>query len=112
MVCAEATRRGFYEARKKAVVGDGGNWIGPRADMHFPGWVQVLDFLHLLVHLYAAATAACAADAKAGCRLYERWLRWAWAGDVKQLLAGLEQEGRGLEKTPPSAQESDPRRIV
>ena len=80
--------------------------------MHFPGWVQVLDFLHLLVHLYAAATAACAADAKAGWRLYERWLRWAWAGDVKQLLAGLEQEGRRLGKPPPQAKESDPRRIV
>jgi hypothetical protein len=44
MVCAEAMRRGFYEARKKAVAGDGGNWIGPLADMHFPGWTQVLDF--------------------------------------------------------------------
>ena len=27
MVAAEATRRGFYEAGKKAIVGDGGNWI-------------------------------------------------------------------------------------
>ena len=62
MVCAEAIRRGFYEARHKAVVGDGGNWIGPLADFHFPGWVQVLDFLHLLVHLYAAATAAYRKD--------------------------------------------------
>jgi hypothetical protein len=66
----------------------------------------------LLVHLYAAATAAYAQDAKAAWRLYERWLRWAWAGDVKQLLAGLEEEGRRLGKPPPQAKESDPRRIV
>ena len=112
MVCAEAMRRGFYEALKKAVVGDGGNWIGPLADMHFPGWVQVLDFLHLLVHLYAAATAVYAEDAKAAWRLYERWLRWAWAGEVKPLLAGLEEECRRLGKPPPKAKESDPRRIV
>ena len=64
MVAAEATKRGFYQAPAKAVVGDGGNWIGPLAEMHFPGWVQVLDFLHLLVHLFAAATAAYRGDAK------------------------------------------------
>ena len=112
MVSAEAMRRGFYEAVKKAVVGDGGNWIGPLADMHFPGWAQVLDFLHLLVHLYAAATAAYRRDAKAAWGLYERWLRWAWAGEVKELLAGLEAEGRRLGKPPPGASQSDPRRIV
>lgn len=52
-------------AGAKAIVGDGGNWIGPLADLHFPGFVQVLDFLHLLVHLYAAATAAYRGKAKA-----------------------------------------------
>ena len=112
MVSAEAMRRGFYEAVKKAVVGDGGNWIGPLADMHFPGWAQVLDFLHLLVHLYAAATAAYRQDAKAAWGMYERWLRWAWAGEVKELLAGLEAECRRLGKPPPGASPSDPRRIV
>mgnify|MGYP001580181644 FL=1 len=112
MVCAEAMRRGFYEALKKAVVGDGGNWIGPLADMHFPGWTQGLDVLHLLVHLYAAATATYAEEAKKAWRADERWLRWAWAGDVKELLAGLEEESRRLGKPPPKAKESDPRRIV
>jgi len=83
MVSAEATRRGFYEASKKAVVGDGGNWIGPLVEMHFPGWVSAtggLDFLHLLVHLYAAATAAYRGHAKAARRLYERLVCRAWAG--------------------------------
>ena len=112
MVSAEAMRRGFYEAAKKAIVGDGGNWIGPLAEMHFPGWVQVLDFLHLLVHLYAVATSAHAGDAKAAWRLYECWLRQAWAGDVKELLAALEEESKRLGKPPPQAKESDPRRIV
>ena len=58
IVAAEAMRRGFYQAPRWAVVGDGGNWIGPLGPMHFPGWEQILDFLHLRVHLYAAATAA------------------------------------------------------
>jgi hypothetical protein len=112
MVAAEAMRRGFYEAAHKAVVGDGGNWIGPLADFHFPGWIQVLDFLHLLVHLYAAATAAYRKDSRRAWDTYVCWLRWAWAGQVDELLAGLEEECRRLGKPPPQASESDPRRIL
>ena len=112
MVAAEAMRRGFYEASHKAVVGDGGNWIGPLADFHFPGWIQVLDFLHLLVHLYAAATAAYGKDSRRAWDTYVCWLRGAWAGQVDELLAGLEEECRRLGKPPPQASESDPRRIL
>ena len=88
MVAAEAMRRGFYEAPHRAIVGDGGNWIEPLGQMHFPDWVQVLDFLHLLVHLYAAATAAYRGQSKPAWRFYERMLRAAWAGKVDQVQAG------------------------
>jgi len=95
MVAAEALRRGFYHARRRALVGDGGNGIAPLGQRHFPGWVQVLDFLHLLVHLYAAATAAYQDPGSRGrfCvwRLYERMLRAAWAGHVGQVQS-LRQE--------------------
>ena len=111
MVAAEAKARGFYQAAVKAVVGDGGNWIGPLAELHFPGFVQVLDFLHLLVHLYAAATAAHRGKAKAAWNLYERWLRWAWSGAVRPLIAGLQAECERL-GPPPKASDDDPRRIV
>lgn len=112
MVAAEAKARGFYQAAVKAVVGDGGNWIGPLAELHFPGFVQVLDFLHLLVHLYAAATAAHRGKAKAAWNLYERWLRWAWSGAVRPLIAGLQAECERLGPPPPKASDDDPRRIV
>jgi len=112
MVAAEAMRRGFYQASKRAVLGDGGNWIGPLGEFHFPGWVQVLDFLHLLVHLYAAATAAYRDSSKAAWQCYERWLRWAWAGRVSQVIAGLEEECERLGKPPTKASENDPRRIL
>ena len=69
MVATEAMRRGFYAARHRGLLGDGGNWIEPLGQMHFPGWVQILDFLHLLVHLYAAATAAFRGDGRRAWRL-------------------------------------------
>jgi hypothetical protein len=112
MVAAEAKARGFYEAARKAVVGDGGNWIGPLAEFHFPGFTQVLDFLHLLVHLYAAATAAYRGKAQAAWSLYEQWLRWAWSGEVRALMAGLQAQGERLGPPPPKASDDDPRRIV
>jgi len=112
MVAAEATRRGFYEASHRAIVGDGGNWIEPLGQMHFPGWVQVLDFLHLLVHLYAAATAAYRGQAKLAWRWYERMLRAAWAGKVDQVQAALKEQAERLGAPPPQAAENDPRKIV
>ena len=39
---------------------------------YLSGWEQILDFLHLLVHLFAAARLAHARDAKAAWKLYER----------------------------------------
>ena len=60
MVSAEAMKRKMYAAKNRAVIGDGGNWIEPLGQMHFSGWLQILDFLHLLVHLFAAARLAYA----------------------------------------------------
>ena len=112
MVAAEATRRGFYEAPHRAIVGDGGNWIEPLGQMHFPGWRQILDFLHLLVHLYAAATAAYRGQGKLAWRLYERMLRSAWAGCVDQVRADLDEQVKRLGPPPAKARDDDPRKIL
>jgi hypothetical protein len=112
MVAAEAMKRGFYESPHRAIVGDGGNWIEPLGQMHFPGWVQVLDFLHLLVHLYAAATAAYRGQGTLAWRLYERMLRAAWGGKVDQVQAALTEQTERLGPPPPKAGDDDPRTIV
>ena len=112
MVATEAAKRGFYEAPHRAVVGDGGNWIEPLGQMHFPGWRQILDFLHLLVHLYAAATAAYRGQGKRAWQLYERMLRSAWAGQVHQVQADLNEQAGRLGPPPPHARDEDPRKIV
>jgi len=92
MVSAEAMKRKMYAAPKRAVVGDGGNWIEPLGQMHFAGWEQILDFLHLLVHLFAAARLGYANDGKAAWKLYERMLRDAWGGKVQQVIDTLKSQ--------------------
>jgi len=91
-VSAEAMARKMYAAKKRAVIGDGGNWIEPLGQMHFPGWLQILDFLHLLVHLFAAARLAYAGNAKAAWKLYERMLRDAWSGKVETVMEALRSQ--------------------
>lgn len=96
MVSAEAMQRKMYAARKRAVVGDGGNWIEPLGQLHFPGWLQILDFLHLLVHLYAAARLSFARNPRAAWQLYERMLRDAWGGKVQAVIDALREQAKRL----------------
>jgi hypothetical protein len=112
MAAAEATRRGFYEAPHRAIVGDGGNWIEPLGQMHFPEWEQVLDFLHLLVHLYAAATAAYRGQATRAWRLYERMLRAAWAGQVREVEAALAEQLKRLGPASTPGPPNEPRQVL
>jgi hypothetical protein len=92
MVSAEAMHRKMYAAKKRALIGDGGNWIDPLGQLHFPDWIQILDFLHLLVHLFAAARLAYARDSAAAWKLYERMLRDAWGGRVQQVIDVLKSQ--------------------
>jgi hypothetical protein len=112
MVAAEAMARGFYQASRRAIVGDGGNWIEPLAQMHFPGWTLILDFLHLLVHLYAAATAAHRGQGKRAWRLYEQMLRAAWAGQVPRVQGLLRDQLERLAPAPAQAQADPASQVV
>ena len=112
MVAAEATRRGFYQAQCRAVIGDGGNWIEPLGRAHFTGWTQVLDFVHVLAHLYAAAMAAYRGQPRRAWALYERLLRAAWAGKVQQVQAHLQEHLRRLGPPADDAPDDAPRRVV
>ncbi len=51
----EASRRRFYDAEKRVVIGDGAPWIWNLAEEQFPGAVQILDRFHAKEHLSKAA---------------------------------------------------------
>ena len=112
MVAAEAWCRGFYGAAVKAVLGDGGNWIGPLAATHFPGWLLILDIVHLVTHLYAASLAVFPRSPGRAWPLYEKLLRAAWAGRVGEVLVTLERHQQRLGPAPDGAPHEDPRRIL
>jgi hypothetical protein len=113
-VAAEVHRRGLHKASRKACVCDGQKYNWSIWQMHLVvlGFIPVLDFLHLLVYLYAAACAAEGKGAAAAWAVYELWLAQAWRGEVKALLRGLREAGERVGRLPDKAREDDPRKAV
>ncbi len=113
-VAAEVHRRGLDRARRKACLGDGsqGIWALFASHLAAAGFVAILDFIHLLVYLYAAAQAAAGKGADVAWGLYTRWLCWAWSGKVALLLGALRAARRRAGAAPEEAGEDDPRRVL
>lgn len=113
-VAAEIHRRGLHKAARKACVCDGQkyNWSIWQMHLVMLGFVPILDFLHLLVYLYAAACAAKGKGSDAAWTLYEAWLALAWSGQVGALLKALRALGQRLGKPPAKAKEDDARQVV
>lgn len=113
MVAAEAQQRDFYRASRKAFVADGAayNWTLQRT--HFADFEPIVDFLHVLCYVYAAAWAVRSTAAERWDQ-YVAWLQACWQGRVEDVLAEL-RTWQGRVGLPPPKEElprSDPRRAV
>jgi hypothetical protein len=101
---------GFQGAARKAFVGDGSanNWKLQRR--FFGSFVPILDFIHALSYVFAAAMAG--QRFAAGWVVYQRWIGWVWQGRAAEVVAELEV--RQAEWGPPQEEEPEtsPRRIV
>ena len=107
----EAKRRRFFEAKAKAFLGDGLPWNWSIWKRHFSDFTPILDFIHVLSHLFLAAKAVHNAPEDAWSQ-YLAWMRGAWQGDVAQVVEELRalQAKRGMPDgdTP----DNDPRKIL
>ena len=111
MMAAEADSRGFYLAAKRAFVCDGlpYNWTIQKA--HFPTFTPILDFVHAVEHVYAAAR--CVRSDRAELwRLHLQWTDACWQGRVREVISHLRAEQQRIGEPPTDADESDPRKIV
>lgn len=110
LLAAAAWRWGFYGAPRRAFVADGSenNWAIWR--QHFSLFTPVLDFIHALSYVFAAAMAGRKfAD---GWPVYVAWIGRVWRGDVADVIADLAR--RQQELGPPGDEdgESSPRQVV
>jgi hypothetical protein len=103
---------GLFGAERKAFVGDGQNWIWTEWERHFKafGFVPILDFIHALTHVYAAAMAG--QDRAQGWQVYQRWITWIWQGRVTEVIVELAERQRKLGPPSPDDGETSPRTLV
>lgn len=66
MMAAEADSRGFYCAEKQSFVADGLPYNSTIQERQFPTFTPIVDFVHVVEHLYDAAKAV-SVDDKATC---------------------------------------------
>jgi len=96
MLAAMAWSMGFLAAKRGAFVGDGAAWLWCLQKSYFPRLTPVVDFIHVLSYVFAAALAG-RADLEEGWPVYQEWITWVWKGEVERLLAALRQR---LEELP------------
>ncbi len=86
----EATRRGFTQAKRRAVIGDGAKWIWNVADELFPGAAQIVDLFHAKGTVSEVAKAIFGAESEVG----KQWAKCRRdeleAGKLDDILAALE----------------------
>jgi hypothetical protein len=94
LLAQAAYERGFHAATRKAFVADGSstNWGVWRR--YFSHYTPILDFVHALMYVYAAAMAGRAANE--GWSHYRDWAQWLWGGEVDRLLAAIQQRQQEL----------------
>ena len=110
LVAAAAWALAFQGAARRAFVGDGSanNWKLQRR--FFGSFVPILDFIHALSYVFAAAMAG--RPFAAGWACYQEWIRWVWQGQVGRVLAALQARQQELGLPAGGEAETSPRQVV
>ena len=93
---ARAWLQGMFPAVRKGFVGDGGAWLWTLWEREFKpfGFVGILDIIHALTHVFAAAMAG--QTQRVGWAVSCEWIGWVWSGQVTKVIAALESRQQEL----------------
>jgi hypothetical protein len=110
LVAQAARAAGLLGADRRAFVGDGSdnNWAIWRR--FFSSWTPIIDFIHVLSYVFAAATAG--RKFAEGWPAYVRWIEWLWQGQPERIIAELAQRQAELGAPEPADADTHPRRFV
>lgn len=111
MMAAEAHRKGFYRANRKAFVADGMKCNWTIWKKHFADFVPVVDFIHVISYVYRASLAIGEGE-DFGWGLYAEGMRACWQGRASDVIA--EWTDWLADQPPPGTDidDDDPREIV
>jgi hypothetical protein len=110
LLAATACAMGLFAAARRAFVADGlaENWSTYKR--YFSRWTAVLDFVHVMSYVYAAAMAG--RKFAEGWPVYESWIRRIWLGQVGQVIPEVTRRQEELGKPTKQDPEGSPRRVV
>jgi len=111
MMAAEADARGFFAAERRAFLGDGLAYNWSIQKKHFPTFTPIVDFVHPVERLHAAARAVCD-DQEQTWSQYVTWATEVWQGRVGEVIDRLARHSQSLGPPPKDADEADPRRVL
>lgn len=111
MMAAEADSRGFFAAERRAFLGDGLAYNWSIQKKHFSTFTPIVDFVHPVERLYAAARAIHKEDDSIWSQ-YVTWATEVWQGRVGEVIDELAHHSQSLGPPPKDAEESDPRRVL
>ena len=108
----EAKRRSFYEAERRSFSSDGLSWNWSIWRNYFPTFTPILDFIHALAYVYAAAKAIGTSD-KHRWACYLEMSTNCWQGQVDEVISAMRRwlQHQGIEDGR-ELSEDDPRKAV
>lgn len=107
----EADARGFYHAAKQAFVSDGLAYNWTIHKRHFSGFTAILDFVHVIEHLYEVAR-CLHTDAALRWDEHLGWARACWSGQVEQVIAAMKTHQTRLGLPPKDCEPTDARKVL
>lgn len=110
LVAAAAWQQGFFQAERRAFVGDGAENVWTVWRNHFSSFTAILDIIHAISYLFAAAMAG--RPFVAGWSCYTRWVEWVWQGNVAKVIAELAERQVELGSPEEEDGETHPRVVV
>lgn len=111
MMAAEADRRGFFTASRRAFLADGLNYNWAVQREHFPSFVPILDFIHPIERLHQTSQ-AIEPDHDAAWKQTVQWIEECWKGHVEDVIGILRTKQVIIGSPISDSDESDPRQIL
>jgi len=109
-VAAAAYAMGLFGSARQAFVGDGADTNWKLWQRHFSSFVPILDFIHALSYVFAAAMAG--RKFAEAWPIYVRWINWVWQGQVEKVIAELALRQVELGTPEPDEAATSPRQLV
>jgi hypothetical protein len=112
MLCVEAYKRGYVEAKEKLFISDGAQSLKTFRQTNFPEATFILDWYHAVEHLSGCSKAAFGEATDESVAWYKRMKTKLWTGDLDGVIRAIEKESDRVGKPQPKEHEGSPRVIL